>query len=173
MSRCCGATARPPGSHRGANRDRGTAARSVVIFFEVRCEPPDIAESGARRAVARTRLGNLGLAVGALPRVFALVADGVRGRTQEHYHCSGGTRHHRASPSSRHIRMELQNVIASIVALTEAVKVQTRVLAGGAEAQWAQLPPDENQPAHECAGHCSQLPSGVGSNSGSPMVGSE
>jgi hypothetical protein len=40
----------------------------------------------------------------------------------------------------RHIRMELQNVTAALTSLTEAITVQTRVLAAGSEARWAQLP---------------------------------
>ena len=55
---------RPGHQARTAAQTETLARRPVVILFEARCVPPDVAESGARRAVARTRLGNLGLAVG-------------------------------------------------------------------------------------------------------------
>jgi hypothetical protein len=58
------------------------------------------------------------------------------------WECSGDSETTTDQVYLRHIRMELQNVTAAIVALTDAIKTQTRVLAAGSESRWAQLPPD-------------------------------
>lgn len=39
----------------------------------------------------------------------------------------------------RHIRMELQNVTAAIVGLTDAINTQTRMLAADSDARWAEF----------------------------------
>jgi hypothetical protein len=54
--------------------------------------------------------------------------------------CSGDDETTTEQVYLRHIRMELQNVTAAIVGLTDALNTQTRVLAAGSDARWAQLP---------------------------------